>query len=181
MGWIDPPAFAAGDTMSAADWNSWIEDNLQWLQGAAALRLTSGQSMSLSSFVRQSQPFDIDVTNSEAGAHSPLSSSPQITIRTPGLWSVTAIVEANEGSSFDMDLLLNGTTIVASTTSILLSALYTNLNIHVVLALRAGDTLEAAVTCGASVSTSVGSQWTPLLTAVRLGGMFGSADPAVVT
>lgn len=177
MGWTNPPTFATGDTVSAADWNSWIEDNLQWCQGATALRLTSTQTMSLSSFVPQAQPFNVDVLNSEAGAHSLLSGSAQVVIRTAGLWSITAAVEAFEGSNFDMSLMLNGATTLATTSSILASALITTLNLHVVLSLHAGDQLTVTATCGAAVTTTVGTEWTPLLTAVRLGAMYGSGDP----
>lgn len=180
MGWVTPPTFAAGDTVSAADWNQWVQDNLEWCEGSAALRLTSTEDLSLSSFVRTEQPLNVDALNSEAGAHSPIDSTSRITIRTPGLWSITATAESTMNSSFDISIMLNGTCVVGQMTSVIASTLIVQPNVHVILGLRSGDQISMALTCGVAATATAHTEYSPVLTAVRLGEMLGSADPEEV-
>ena len=179
MGWTSPPTYADGDSFTAGDWNAYVVDNLQSCRGSAALRLTSTTTTSMSSGTETSQTFDQDIVNTEAGAHSPLSSSAQIVIQTPGLWSVTGTIEATHTSTFDAYLTLNGRTYLAETSSVVAASLLVTLNLHTVLPLRRGDQLSLHVLCGDTTTTSNGGEWTPLLTAVRVAAMYGHGDPEI--
>ena len=185
MGWTAPPTFAAGDQFTAADWNAWVQDNLHVLHGVSAVRIS--HSTTTASVATQS--FDTVQTDSDADGHQSVGGGQEVTIRTPGLWSIAVCLsdESNNATNIDVRVRLNsgGDSNPTSSTRQYGANAATSVpspNLHFLWPLRAGDELSVYVGASGWESTAA-DPWAPVIAAVRLSAIWpavGGDDPDVI-
>lgn len=186
MGWIQPPTFVDGQQVTAGEaWNASIADNLDWLYGASAVRLTNSADISAGGgYADTWLPFDSEALNTIADGHSPATSSGKLVIGQPGLYSITltfSFEPATAASRLVALLMLNAVTSLAEVwldndLNVVLQP-----NLHVLLPLRSGDELSALVLQSNASSETIRAEgdYTPILTAVWVAGIYpvGGDDP----
>lgn len=185
MGWVQPPTFVDGQQVTGETWNQNVVDNLSWLNGASAVRLTNSADITAAaSYGDTVVQFDTEALNTVADGHSPSSSNGQFTVGQPGLYSVTAsvsFVPASVADKLIVRIMLNGVAQLAEVNLDNDSMIYLQPCLHVLLPLRAGDLLSVLVQQSNSIAETIDSdsEYSPLLTAVWVAGIFpvGGDDP----
>lgn len=186
MGWIQPPTLATGTQLVAGTWNTWVVDNLDWLHGASAMRLTSSDpTISASgSYADTTVTLNSEKLNTVADGHSPATSTGRLTIGQPGFYSLTVSYSFEPSASvsklFTL-LMLNDTVQLAELRLDNDSQQYLQPNLHCILPLRSGDELSVIVQHSSSSSETIGvaDEYSPLVTAVWVAGIWptGGDDP----
>jgi len=185
MGWIQPPTFVDGQQVTAEAWNASIVDDLDWLYGASAVRLTNGADISVAAgYEVTTLALDTEALNTVADGHSPATSTGKVTVGQPGLYSVTVTFSfepATAATRLFVMLMLNGVTPLAeldldNATNVTLQP-----NLHALLPLRSGDELSVVVqqSNAGSEPIGAGADYSPVLTAVWVAGIYpvGGDDP----
>lgn len=124
MPWVTPFTAAVGDAWTAAEWNTYARDNLNFLRNAHGCRVwasnfnTGLQNINpIANATATSVPFDSEVFDSD-GFHDSGSNPSRFTIPTgfDGYYTVIGMVEfaANGTGVRNATLRLNGTTVIAS-------------------------------------------------------------------
>lgn len=186
MGWVQPPTFVDGQQITGETWNAFVVDNLGWLYGASAIRVTNGSAITIdASYGDTTLPFDTEALNTVADGHTPATSSGTFVVGQPGLYSVTVSFSFEPATNVDalhVFLMLNG---IASRCEAKIDNEATNSilqpSVHWLVPCRSGDQLSVVVQQSntASETIAAGADYSPLLTAVWVAGIFpvGGDDP----
>lgn len=147
MPWTTPITKSTGDGLTAADWNTYVRDNAEFLYAPPRVDAYHSTDQSIANASDTFLAFDSERYDTDT-MHSTVTNNSRVTVNTAGLYVVSAGVEfaSNSTGSRQIVLVVNGSQSIAVTNTPSGATLgVVRLNVATTWVAAAGDYFQAQV------------------------------------
>lgn len=114
MAWTTPSTKSTGDGLTAADWNTYVRDNANFLYQPPRVDVYHSTDQSIANATDTALSFDSERYDTDT-MHSTVTNNSRVTVNTEGLYTVSAGIEfaSNTTGSRQVVIQVNGSSSIA--------------------------------------------------------------------
>jgi hypothetical protein len=165
MGWTSPSTAVTGTIEPAADWNTTVRDNLNFLATPPSVRVFNSAALAIATSARTAVTFDSERRKTDVGMHSTVTNTSRLVCTVAGNHLITGHVDwaGNATGVRQCEFRLNGVTLIAISAGPANAGGGPQLSVSTTWGLVVGDYVEMTVyqTSGGNLNVNAAPAYSP--------------------